>query len=142
MTVNYIDIALYALMFLLAIHNIWLIFIVQKKYKNYSLMAFYIFAIITTLTRECYLVLFFHDSPINWNLDLVWQASKLCVGIVQDWITLELAIRVRNSKGYSNISPQKKKILRRISCVLFIFTGAILLAFSAAVIATARNPAN
>ena len=73
---------------------------------------------------------------------MVWQGSKLCVGVVQDWITLELAIRVRNSKGYSNISPEKKATLRKVSSALFIITGVIFLAWSATVIVSARQPGN
>ena len=56
------------------------------------------------------------------------QAAKLCVGIVQDWITLELAVRIHNAKVDSDISEAGKKKLRLVS--YYIFSG-ITLAFLA-----------
>ena len=54
---------------------------------------------------------------IIYNIGVLQQAAKLCVGVIQDWITLELAVRIRNAKGYSDISEAAKKKLRRTSGV-------------------------
>ena len=104
-SLDYLLIGLYAMLVLLALRNIWIIIVKQKEYRNLPILMFYAFALIAVTLRVVYLVWQWTVSPIYWNnLDDVQQASKLCVGVVQDWITLELAIRVRNSKGHSDIS--------------------------------------
>ena len=63
------------------------------------------------------------------NLRLVQQVAKLCVGVVQDWITLELAIRIRNAKGYSDISEAAKKQLCKTSGVLIAILALTFVIF-------------
>ena len=70
------------------------------------------------------------------------MVAKLCVGIVQDWITLELAIRIRYAKGTSDISAAAKAKLRLISKVLFAILALVILAFSVATMVTARMEEN
>ena len=52
------------------------------------------------------------------------------MGVVQDWITLELAIRIHNSKGHSDISEAAKKKLRLARRVLFAVISIAFAAFS------------
>ena len=77
-----------------------------------------------------------------WNLDLVQQVAKLCVGVVQDWITLELAIRIRNAKGDSDISEATKKKLRRTSGVLIVIITLIFVTFAVISIVSAHKQGN
>ena len=62
------------------------------------------------------------------------QAAKLCVGIVQDWITLELAVRIHNAKVDSDISEAGKKKLRLVSCYIFSVTTLAFLACTVSII--------
>ena len=75
-------------------------------------------------------------------MDWAQQAAKFCVGVVQDWITVELAIRIRSSKGSSEISEKIKQKLHRTSCIIFAILTLAFLAFSLAVIVTARIEEN
>ena len=76
------------------------------------------------------------------NLDLVQQVAKLCVGVVQDWITLELAIRIRNAKGYSDISEATKKKLRRTSGGLIVIIALSFVTFVVISIVSAHKQGN
>ena len=64
------------------------------------------------------------------------------MGVVQDWITLELAIRIRNAKGYSDISEATKKKLRRTSGVLIVIIALSLVAWTVTVIVSAHKQGN
>ena len=70
------------------------------------------------------------------------QGAKLCVGIVQDWITFELAIRIHNARGYSDISEAAKKKLRFVFSILFTILILAFLAYSLIVISSARKEEN
>ena len=92
--------------------------------------------------RLVLLVGYWTDINEIMNLSLVQQVAKLCVGVVQDWITLELAIRIRNAKGYSDISEAAKKKLRRTSGVLIVITALCFAIFTATVIVSAHKQGN
>ena len=62
--------------------------------------------------------------------------------MVQDWITLELAIRIRNAKGYSDISEAAKKKLRKMSGVLIVIITLTFVLFTATVIFSAHKEGN
>ena len=62
--------------------------------------------------------------------------------MVQDWITLELAIRIRNAKGYSDISEAAKRKLRRTSCVLIVIITLLFITWTVTVIVSAHKPEN
>ena len=64
------------------------------------------------------------------------------MGVVQDWITLELAIRIHNSKGHTDISEAAKKKLSRAFAVIFAVLTLALGAFSLATILSARKQEN
>ena len=70
---------------------------------------------------------------------MIQQGSKLCVGIVQDWITVDLAIRIRNAKFYTEISESGKRKLRIASGVLFANITLLFAAFSISVIVSAHK---
>ena len=76
------------------------------------------------------------------NMNLIQEAAKFCVGVVQDWITLELAIRIHNSKGYSDISAIAIKKLRLYRKLLFSFITLAFVAFSVTVIVSAHIEGN
>ena len=64
------------------------------------------------------------------------------MGAVQDWITLELAIRIRNSKGDSDISEAAKKKLRKTSGVLIVFLALTFVIFAVITIVSAHKQGN
>ena len=79
---------------------------------------------------------------IIYNIAVVQQAAKLCVGVIQDWITLELAVRIRNAKGYSDISEAAKKKLRKTSGVLIVFFALTFVIFAVITIVSAHKQGN
>ena len=92
--------------------------------------------------RLIYIIWFWTPSPIIYNIDLVQQGVKLCVGIVQDWITFELAIRIHHVKDSSDISRASKKRLRIASAILFATITLVLIAFVTIVLVSANRQAN
>ena len=64
------------------------------------------------------------------------------MGLVQDWITFELAVRIRNAKGYTDISEAGKKKLRFASILLFAFLILGLIVYSIVLIASAHTEEN
>ena len=128
---------------MLALFNIFVILIRQKEYKNLPILTFYAYALIVFTLRLINLIWKWTLNPIfSNNIDYVQQAAKLCVGIVQDWITIELAIRIHNTKGYTDISEASKRKLRVASGVLFTLITLAFLAFSIFVIVSAQKPGN
>ena len=56
------------------------------------------------------------------------------MGVVQNWITFELAIRIHHSKGYSDISEAAKKKLRFTRSLLFLIITISFVAFTISMI--------
>ena len=139
---DYLVILMYIVLVLLALRNIWAILVKQKEYKNLPIFAFYAFSIIALSLRLIYLIGYWTGNPIFRNIDWVQQGAKLCVGVVQDWITLELAIRIHHAKGYSDISEAAKSKLRYISGVLFATITMVFVALSITVIVSASKHRN
>ena len=83
---------------MLALRNIWVIIVKQQEYKNLPILMFYLFALIAVTLRPIFLIWYYTFKQTLFNLDFVQQLAKLCVGVVQDWITLELAIRIHKTK--------------------------------------------
>ena len=127
---------------MLALRNIWFIIVKLEEYKNLPIPMFYFFSLIAIGLRSVYLVLYWTPSPLVPNMDWVQQAAKLCVGVVQDWITLELSIRIHHAKGYTDISEAGKKKLRFARSVLFAILTVIFVAFSLFVLVSAHLDGN
>ena len=119
--------------------NIWSILIRQREYKNLPILAFYAFALLAVMFRPVFIIGYWTAKPVYPNIDWVQQAVKLCVGVVQDWITLELAIRIHNARGYSDISEAAKRKLRFVFKVLFACLILVLIAWSVSVIVSAHK---
>ena len=115
---------------MLALRNIWFIIVKLEEYKNLPILMFYVFLLIAIGLRSVYLVLYWTPSPLVPNMDWVQQAAKLCVGITQDWITLELAIRIHYSTGRLDIFQATENKLRSIRLFLFANITIIFCAFS------------
>ena len=80
---------------MVALRNIFVVVVKQQEYKNLPILMFYLFALIAVTLRELKVIWHGkHITFINHNLNFVQQFAKLSVGLVQDWITLELAIRI------------------------------------------------
>ena len=103
---------------------------------------FYAFALLATMLRLVVTVWSWDASPVFSNIEFVQVAAKLCVGLVQDWITFELAIRIRNSNVVSDISESGKKRLRLARRILFTAITLAFLAYSAIVIVSAHMQEN
>ena len=138
-TLSYLVIVVYGFLLILLLRNIWAILLKQKEYKNLPISAFYCFALIAVTLRPIYIVWQWTPNPIISNIDWVQQGAKLCVGLVQDWITIELAIRIHNAKGHSDISEAGKRKLRRASAVLFAIVALAFCTFSILVFARAHK---
>ena len=62
------------------------------------------------------------------------------MGIIQDWITLELAIRIHISKGEHDISDHGLNRLKAIFKVVLLVLTVGLIAFIITVIVSAHQP--
>ena len=129
---------------LLALRNIWVVLIQQKKYRNLPILAFYSFTIIAVTLRPTYMIGIWsqESSEVYLNMDFVQQGAKFCVGVVQDWITLELAIRIHNARGSSDISTAAKRKLRSIFRIIFIGLTLFFTVWSITILESARKPGN
>ena len=137
--VDYLLIATYLVLIMLAMRNICVILVKQKEYKNLPILTFYVYALMAVTIRPIVIIWQWVPSSIIFNVDYVQQAAKLCVGVVQDWITLELAIRIRNGKVDSDISEATKKKLRLARLVLFAIITLVFIAFSLMIIVQAHG---
>ena len=137
--VDYLLIATYLVLIMLALRNIWVILVKQKEYKNLPILTFYVYALMAVTIRPIVIIWQWVPSSIIFNVDYVQQAAKLCVGIIQDWITLELAIRIRNGKVGTDISEATKKKLRLARLVLFAIITLVFIAFSLMIIVQAHG---
>ena len=81
----------------LALRNIYAILFKQKEYKNLPILVFYAYALVAVSLRLVCIIWQWAGITSLLNVDTVQQGAKLCVGIVQDWITLDLAIRIHLS---------------------------------------------
>ena len=140
---DYLVIGLFIALLALNLHNIWSIVVGQREYKNLPILLFYVFALIAILLRMVWLLTFWiqNDAMLN-NIGFTYQMTKLCVGITQDWITFELAIRIRNSKGHTNISPQTKKRLKVAKNILFGLTLLIYVCYVSGLIVSSTFKKN
>ena len=64
------------------------------------------------------------------------------MGVVQDWITLELAVRIHSSKSFTEICEEAERKLRVTRRILFAAIIVAFVAFSIAVIVSAHKPEN
>ena len=105
---NYLLIGVYAFIILLALTNIWKILIRQKKYKTLPLSFFYLFTFIA-VTLRIICVIWMFQQPGWYNLLIyVYIGAKLCVGLVQAWMILEITLRIRRDVTViqgKNVSP-------------------------------------
>ena len=133
----YLDIAEYGLLLLLALRNIWKIVVLQGEYKNVPILMFYVLALLAISIRLINLIWINSNAPLIYNFGILQQPIKLCVGVVYDWITLELAIRIRHSKVYNDIDEATKKKLQLFRGLLFSAITVALIAYSISIIISA-----
>ena len=138
----YLDIAEYGLLLLLALRNAWAILVKQGEYKNIPILMFYVFSLLAIFIRLVVLIWDYTPSLFKFNAGLLQQPAKICVGVVQDWITLELTIRIRNSKGYIDIEEAVKKKLRFFRRLLFSVITLAFTAYLINIIISATRPEN
>ena len=94
------------------------------------------------MSKKKYITWWFTLEPIYLSVDWVQQGAKLCVGLVQDWITLELAIRIHRSSEHSDISETVKNKLRTASTVLFSVLTLLFIGFTTFSIVSAHLEKN
>ena len=93
----YLSVILYILMLAMTGHNVWVFLIKQKRYKTTGpLVLFYFLAVLIGLLRF-YFSLFYFAVLIEFNMIviLLQPILKIFLGVVQCWITVELAIRIQ-----------------------------------------------
>ena len=93
----YLSVILYILMLAMTGHNIWVFLIKQKRYKTTGpLVLFYFLAVLIGLLRF-YFSLFYFAVLIDFNVIVILLEPilKIFLGVVQCWITVELAIRIQ-----------------------------------------------
>ena len=103
----YFSIIIYFILLCMSIYNSWAFLIKQGKYKTLPLLLFYILAILLSVDRIAYSILFF---GIYLDHGIVLLSMKAFfyfnVGLVQCWSILELALRVRESIKLTSIVAQ------------------------------------
>ena len=92
---HYILIGLYIFLLGLAISNIWTILIKQRRYKTCPLLFFYIFTFMAIAFRLTYIIFEFSSSNLVYYMEDCYLTAKLSVGLMQCWMIMEIAIRVR-----------------------------------------------
>ena len=130
LAIDYLVIGTYGILVVLGLRNIYEILFKQKEYKNLPILMFYIYAMVAVIIRFFTVLFLWEFSSFINCIDLVQQAAKLSVGVVQDWITLELAIRIHHSKVNTEISEAGQKKLRIARSVLFAILTIFFVAFS------------
>ena len=93
----YLSVILYILMLAMTGHNVWVFLIKQKRYKTTGpLVLFYFLAVLIGLLRF-YFSLFYFAVLIEFNMIVILLEPilKIFLGVVQCWITVELAIRIQ-----------------------------------------------
>ena len=138
------DVALYCALLLFAFSNIWLFVIKKKKYKSLPIPAFYTFAVVALALRPVDIIGAWavDNVDIYANINWVWQGAKLCVGMVQDWVTVELAVRIHVSKSFGDITEAGIKRLHSIFKIVFAILIVGFTALIITVIVSARQPGN
>ena len=94
---HYILIGLYIFLLGLAVFNIWTILIKQRRYKTWPLLFFYVFAFMAILFRLIWLFIEYIESIVVEDVADCYLTSKLSVGLIQSWMILEIALRVRQT---------------------------------------------
>ena len=93
---HYLLIGLNVFLFFLVLLNIWQILVKQRRYKTLPLLFFYIFAFIAIALRLIYHIFSWSENPIFTNVNYIYIAAKLCVGLLQTWMIFEIAMRIRH----------------------------------------------
>ena len=94
---HYILIGLYTFLLGLAVFNIWTILIKQRRYKTWPLTFFYVFAFLAIFFRLIWLFIEYIESFVVDDISDCYLSSKLSVGLIQSWMILEIALRVRQT---------------------------------------------
>ena len=142
LSLYYLLIGTYSVLVVLTLLNTWSIVLRRSEYRNLPILMFYLFGLIATSLRLIVIVIAWTPYPVMFNMDYIQQVTKLCVGVVQDWITLELAIRIRNSKGHSNISDSTKKRLKVVRSMVFAAITALFAIYCTVVTVSAHKEKN
>ena len=102
---HYLLIGLYAFLLVLVVLNIWIILIRQRRYKTLPLLAFYVYSFFAILFRLIYIIFEFSTYPLIYYLNDQYLIAKLNVGLMQCWMILEIALRVRRTYKANNAGP-------------------------------------
>ena len=92
---HFMVILLFTILLSLTSVNIWQILVKQGRWKTTALLFFYIFTMIAVVFREIELIWADRELYV-WMLMAHSQPfAKISAGLIQAWIILELAIRMR-----------------------------------------------
>lgn len=123
-SIHYLVLLIFLLAFVLVIVNMWQILIKQAKWKTIPLLLFYVYAFICITLRVCCLVTYGLDRAYFFqNLMYAMQpVAKICVGLYQGWMILELAVRIRDSSKDLKYQIKSEKWLNFGLITLVIIT--------------------
>ena len=115
---QYCLIGLYTFLLILSSINIWTILIRQKRYKTLPLLVFYIFTFFGIALRLVFVIIqHTHYYYLKNYVNDFYLAAKLSVGLIQCWMILEIALRVR--KAFKISQAEKVDLVsfeKRVSC--------------------------
>ena len=96
--ISYFSIAAYSFLLTFECHNVYFFLYRQRKYKVYPVALFYAFAIPCSITRiwvNCDIVRMV--AFLNPLLEFVLADLKICIGLTQILVMIELNIRLRQT---------------------------------------------
>lgn len=68
LSADYLIFSLYILLVVLALHNMWVIVMKEKEYKNLPILMFYLYALIAIAIRPIYIVWKWTDNSTISNM--------------------------------------------------------------------------
>lgn len=95
---QYLAIAFFSGLLVLALRNAWVIFVKQGRYRNVTLLSFYVLVIMAIALRLETLI-WFWTAVLDWDRYCltIQPVVKLHVGLVMAWTIIELTLRVEIS---------------------------------------------
>ena len=107
--VQYVVVAFFVGVLILAIINFVQIIIVQKRWGKLPLSLFYILTILTTISRVLGTLFVYFEKPWTIFFNLLAPTAKLEIGLIQLWMVVELALKLRT--GIALAKDPKSKTL-------------------------------
>ena len=110
------------------------------------LLFFYIFALIAISLRLVFSIFSWSENNIFVQVDDVYIAAKLCVGLLQTWMIFEIAIRIKHllamQRNLESSTPNVENWMRFGQCSTILLTLVGFVIYTSYVIISARKEGN